>query len=81
MFKGYSLIRLNKAVDANSGPDAYTYDVTIVDVLGRSRQAFLHSTKLDRDWTKLRMNGDRFAKMVSGTVTPITEEEFNRLSN
>lgn len=80
MFKGYSLIRLNKAVDATQ-VEAYNYDVTIVDVLGRSKQAFMNSTKVDRDWCKLRMNGDRFAKMVSGTVTPITEAEFNRLAS
>lgn len=79
MFKGYSLIRLNKAVDASS-VEAYHYDVTIIDVLGRRTDKFLSVAEVDRDWCKLRMTEDRFAKMVSGTCMPITEEEFNQLA-
>jgi hypothetical protein len=77
-FRGFSLIRLNKAVDA-SQHEAYNYDVTIVDILGRITQSFLSVSDVDRNWCGLRMNGDRFAKLQSGECKPITEEEFNSL--
>lgn len=80
MFKGYTLIRLNKAVGNTNVETMCDYDVTIIDVLGRRQDKVLNLSKIERDFGKLRMNGDRYAKLLSGDVMLISEQEFERLS-
>lgn len=80
MFKGYQLIRLDKAIDESTGIAAFTYETTVHDVFGRASKKNISVSQLDRDWCKLRMQGDRFAMMIGGVVKPITEEEYNKLT-
>jgi hypothetical protein len=81
MFRGFTLIKLNKAVGISS--DAETkcdYEVTVVDVLGRVHVKVMKLSQIERDFCKLRMSGDRCAKLAGGVVEIISEEEFDRLS-
>lgn len=80
MFKGYQLIKLNKAVGNVDTDTICDYHVTIVDVLGRKQDKVVKLNTIERDFGKLRMNGSRCAKLVSGDVTMITEAEFDKLS-
>jgi hypothetical protein len=80
-FRGYRLIRLNKAVDATTGPDAYHYSVTIIDGFGIATDTHLSVSALDTRWTKLRMEGNRFAQESGGQCLPISETEFDRLND
>lgn len=81
MFKGYQLIKLNKALGNENTETMCDYSVTYVDVLGRKHDKVLKLGVIERDFGKLRMNGDRCAKLVSGDVTVITETEFDRLAS
>jgi hypothetical protein len=80
MFRGYTTIRLNKALGDANADTTCDYSVTIFDVMGRRKDETLKLSAIERDFGKLRMNGDRFGKLVSGTFTPISEEEFERLN-
>lgn len=80
MFKGYQLIKLNKAIGNINIETKCDYHVTIVDVMGRKVNKVLNLAKIERDFGILRMNGTRCAKVVSGLTIAITEEEFDRLS-
>lgn len=81
-FRGYSLIQLVKAVgEASSLEDAFSYEVILHDVLGRKKVDVMTIAKVDRDWCKLRMNGNRMAVMESGVVRVIDWGEWFRLAN
>ncbi len=80
MFKGYTLIKLNKAVGNPNVETICDYDVTIVDVLGRKQDKVVKLNQIERDFGKLRMNGNRCAKLAGGEVTVISEQEFERLA-
>jgi len=81
-FKGFSLIRLTRAIDESTpGGQAFAYEVTIHDHFGRVKFTELKVHEVDRDWCKLRMEGERFAMMVSGVCKPITEQEYLQLIN
>ena len=80
MFKGYQLIKLNKALGNENTETMCDYHVTIVDVLGRKTDKVVKLSKIERDFGKLRMNGSRCAKLVSGDVTMISEQEFDKLA-
>lgn len=90
MFKGYATIKLIRAVNAvDSSPVSestegdvmpYGYEACITDVMGRVSIKILTTSELDRDWCKLRMNGDRFAKLSGGECKPISENEYKNLN-
>ena len=80
MFKGYQLIRLNKALGNEDVETKCDYHVTVVDVLGRRTEKLMKLSQIERDFGKLRMNGNRCAKLVSGEVTIISEQEFEDLA-
>jgi hypothetical protein len=81
MFKGYQLIKLNKAIGNENTETMCDYHVTTVDVLGRKTDKVLKLNQIERDFGKLRMNGNRCAKVVSGYTELITEQEFERLAS
>jgi len=80
MFKGYQLIRLNKALGNEDVETKCTYHVTVVDVLGRRTDKVMKLSQIERDFGGLRMNGQRCAKLVSGTTIFVTEQEFEDLA-
>ena len=80
-FRGYSLIRLNKAVGNEDVSTKTDYEVTIHNSVGTVTNQVLKLSQIEREWCKLRMKGDRFAMMLGGVVTPISEEEYNAKAN
>jgi hypothetical protein len=90
MFKGYATIKLIRAVNATQSAPLnaacvddvipYGYEAIITDVMGRQTVRVISTAELERDWCKLRMNGDQFAKLSSGECKPISEEEYERLN-
>ena len=82
-FKGFSLIRLTRAINERDtlGGKPFAYEVTIHDHFGRVKFTELKTHVLDRDWCKLRMEGDRYAMLVGGVCKPITEQEYLSLIN
>ena len=80
-FKGFKVIKLIKAVDDTTGPEAFTYETIVHDVFGRSKTEYINVSVLDRDWCKLRMGGDKMAVLHSnGTCQVIDEAEYVRLT-
>jgi len=79
-FRTYQLIQLVRAVGV-SGELATKcdYKVQTVDGFGRTEEKIMKLHEVERDWCKLRMTGDRYAKLSSGKCEPISQEEFNRL--
>lgn len=78
-FRSYRLIRLNQAIGQSQIETMCDYDVTIVDNFGRTNTMVMKLHHIDQDWCKLRMKGDRFAKLDGGKCFPITEEEYYSL--
>jgi hypothetical protein len=79
-FKGFSLIKLVKAINWRKELDTlgYSYEVIIHDAFGRVKITEMKLNEIEKDWCKLRMTGDRFAISISGTVKSISEEEYNK---
>jgi len=76
-FRGFALIKLVKAVGGSTLEGVeFSYEVTIHDHFGRVKHSDLKIHTIDKEWCKLRMEGDRFAMMCGGVCKPITEEEY-----
>lgn len=79
-FRSYRLIRLNKAIGVSEDITTHSdYDITTYDNFGKRTDEVVKLGEIDREWCKLRMTGDRFAKLDGGRCQPISEEEFNAL--
>jgi hypothetical protein len=77
VFKGFGLIKLIRAVTEPGTELSHSYEVVIHDKLGNKGYQILKIDRVDREWTKLRMNGHRYAKLIEGDVVTLTEEEYD----
>ncbi len=79
-FRPYVLVKLNKAVNETTGGESHSYNVTIIDVLGRKSTKELKTHEINRDFSsELRMNKNRAGQMISGEFHAISNDDFERL--
>ena len=75
IFVGLALVRLIRAY-SDQAEDVFTYDIEYMDKMGRIHSQRVKTYQLDRDFTKLRMGGHKFAIMTDTTWIHVNYEDF-----
>lgn len=83
-FKGVHLVKIIKATTTpnhgGDGPETYVYECEFHTTNGMHIPSMHVSlNRFQRDWGKdIGMTKTRFAKLQGGTVTPLTEPEYDQ---